>query len=183
MNMRSILFVTALAVGLAAGVSAPANATNLIVNGSFEANPFNGSGMGWTSNLTGNDVTGWFIPAASNTFGDPRGWQNSNAIGAGPAADGNQWLVIGSSAGAQDLTIQQTIHGLTPGQSYDLTFDIAAQAGVSYAEVSFLNGSSTAAQDFTTPDSQSYFTKWGLNTYTFVGHRQFGDRTVQRPHC
>ncbi|MBW2282692.1 MAG: hypothetical protein JRG82_18295, partial [Deltaproteobacteria bacterium] len=61
---------------------------NLVVNGSFEADPFTGSGLGFLLALIGNDVTGWFIPNGDGTY--PWGLQNVNAFGGGPAADGNQ---------------------------------------------------------------------------------------------
>ena len=56
------------AVALVA-MSAP-NPTNAatIVNGSFEADPFTGSGFGYRLGLSGNDVTGWFIPNSDGTY-------------------------------------------------------------------------------------------------------------------
>lgn len=148
--------------------SAPALAGELITNGSFEADSFN-TGGGQRLGLIGNDVTGWYIPNGDGTY--PWGLQNANQYGAGPADTGNQWLVLGEVGTAQDYTIQQTVNGLTPGQSYTMTFALASEepGPGSVGELSWLSGSSTPAQDFTAPARGSTFwNPWGHYSETFV---------------
>ena len=71
-----------------------------------------------------------------------------------------------------DYTIQQTINGLTSGNTYNLSFAIASeQTGTmgSVVEVSFLSGSSTGAQDFTAPiRGITYWNPWGYNSMNFL---------------
>jgi uncharacterized protein DUF642 len=145
----------------------PALWADFVVNGSFEADSFTGSGVGYRLGLSGNDVTGWFIPASDGVY--PWGLQNINAFGAGPAADGNQWLVLGRYDTGAQYTIQQELTGLSAGSTYLLSFAIASESGCcSNAEVSFLSGSSTAAQMFQAPNSGSYWTAWGAESMSFL---------------
>jgi hypothetical protein len=145
----------------------PALAANIVVNGSFEVDDFGTSGGGQRLGLIGNDVTGWFIPNGDGIY--PWGLQNTNQYGAGPAADGNQWLILGEDGTNVEYTIQQTLNGLTAGNVYTLSFAIASELGCcSIAEVSFLSGSSTGAQNFNAPNSGSFWTQWGTHTMNFV---------------
>jgi hypothetical protein len=90
-NLTAALFST---VFMAASIARPqAHATNFIVNGSFEADFFTGSGHGYRLGLVSNDITGWC----------------------------NQWLVLGE-AGSQTDTIQQPTAGLAVGNIYNRTF-------------------------------------------------------------
>jgi hypothetical protein len=132
-------------------------AANFIVNGSFEADSFNGGGSGFVLGLVGSAVTGWFIPASDGVY--PWGLQNVNSFGAGPAADGNQWIVLGETGlggpSIVDRTIQQTVNGLTVGQHYTLSFAISQEGLGSVpccaeVQVSFLSGSSTPSAIFST---------------------------------
>jgi hypothetical protein len=161
--------IASAAVALAACFLTPGSPAhaNLIVNGSFEADAFTGSGLGYRLGLNGNDVTGWFIPASDGTY--PWGLQNVNAFGGGPAAEGNQWLVLGEEASGVQYSIQQTIGGLTAGNMYSLSFEISSELGCcSTVEVSYLNGSPTAAQQFVAPTSGSFWTDWGAHSTTFL---------------
>lgn len=159
---------SAVAVSAIAVLSTPATATELITNGSFEADSFN-TGGGQRLGLIGNDVTGWYIPSGDGVY--PWGLQNANQYSAGPADTGNQWLVLGEVATAQDYAIQQTINGLTPGQSYTMTFALASEepGPGAVGELSWLSGSSTATQNFTAPARGSTFwNPWGHYSETFV---------------
>jgi hypothetical protein len=169
--------------------SAPASASNLVVNGSFEADTFN-TGGGFELGLVGNGVTGWFIPASDGTY--PWGLQNGNSFGAGPAADGDQWIVLGETGqggpSTVDYTIQQTINGLTAGNVYTLSFALSSELGAGGAatgEVSFLDGSSFAPTIFTAPPRGSTFwSPWQQFTTTFVATAasatlQFRDLAVE----
>jgi hypothetical protein len=194
--MKSLRFLASTATLAAISfiiLSPSARADEFVVNGSFEADPFTGSGLGYKLGLVGSDVTGWFIPASDGTY--PWGLQNTNAFGAGPAADGNQWLVLGETGASggtpKDYTIQQTMTGLTPGSTYNLSFDISSEEQIStgsgsVVEVSFLGGSSTAAADFTAPAAVSFWNPWSLETESFVATSssvtlQFKDLAIEFP--
>jgi hypothetical protein len=113
----------------------------------------------------GNAVPGWFIPAGDGIY--PWGLTN-DAFGASTPF-GNQFFVLGEVSTAVDYTIQQTMTGLTPGNTYNLTFDIASESGCcAVGEVSFLNGSSTSPQDFTALSSGNYWTEWAGESMNFV---------------
>lgn len=158
-----------LLLALVAAVSSPqqAHAQNLITNGSFEVDDCGTSGNGQRLGLSGNDMTGWFIPAGDGTY--PWCLQNSNPYGAGPAAQGNQWLALGEVTSGVHYTIQQTLTGLSSGSVYALTFSIASELGCcSLAQVSFLSGSSTPNQTFTAPASGAYWLQWGQQTMSFT---------------
>ena len=59
--------------------------------------------------------------------------------------------------------------GLTPGNSYNLSFAIASESGCcSIAQVSFLSGSSTASQNFSALNSGQYWTAWQIVQMTFL---------------
>ncbi|MEO8813030.1 MAG: PEPxxWA-CTERM sorting domain-containing protein [Caulobacteraceae bacterium] len=168
-RLSGFLAFGSLAASTLAVSAAPlaANATELVVNGSFEADDFGTGGGGQRLGLIGNDVTGWFIPAGDGIY--PWGLQNGNQYNAGPADTGNQWFILGEVGTGKDYTVQQTVNGLTSGQTYNLTFALASELGCcAVGEVSFLSGSSTAAQNFTAPSSGSYWTSWGHYTDTFV---------------
>jgi hypothetical protein len=146
-------------------LSPPANA-NLIVNGSFEADPFTANGN-YEVGLVGNDVTGWFIPNGDGVY--PWGLQNG-AFGASTPF-GNQWIVLGRWNTGSEFTIQQTLNSLVAGETYALSFAIASELGCcSQAEVSFLSGSSTAPQLFTAPSSGLYWTDWASYSMNFVAN-------------
>lgn len=162
---RTRLLPLAAVAAIAIASFGGAHAANLLVNGSFEVDNFN-SGGGFRLGLNGNDVTGWFIPAGDGIY--PWGLQNSNSFNAGPAADGNQWLVLGRYDTQASFSIQQTLSGLTPGSVYQLSFAIASErACCSQAEVSF-TGSSTASQLFSAPTSGDFWTAWGYHTMNFT---------------
>ncbi len=167
MKRARLVVKFATSVLLAMCALSPAAQANLIVNGSFEADPFNSSGAGYSLGLVGNAVTGWLIPSGDGIY--PWGLQNSNSFLAGPAADGDQWLVLGRYDTGSQFTIQQTMSGLIPGDTYSLSFAIASELGCcSVAEVSFLSGSSTPAQNFTAPQSGTYWTEWASHSMDFV---------------
>lgn len=172
--------LTALLIGVSS--PQPAHAQNLLTNGSFEADNCNTTGGGYRLGLSGNDMTGWFIPSTDGVY--PWCLQNVNAFGGGPAAQGNQWLVLGETGTGVHYTIQQTLTGLNVGSQYNLSFSIASESGCcSMAEVSFLSGSSTPFQTFTAPVSGQYWTQWAQDAMSFTASAssvtiQFQDITV-----
>jgi hypothetical protein len=162
-------------------------ATNFIVNGSFENSSFNCGGTGYCLGLVGSAVPGWFIPSSDGTY--PWGLTNTNPFNAGPTPYGNQWFVLGEVASGVDYTIQQTMTGLTPGDTYHLSFAIASESGCcSVADVSFLSGSSTGPMDFTAlPSGQWWQTQtWSTQNEDFLATSssvtiQFKDLAAEFP--
>jgi hypothetical protein len=168
-NRSLIVSTAALACLVVTATPHTASAGQLIVNGSFEADDFGTGGGGQRLGLVGNDVTGWYIPSGDGVY--PWGLQNANQYGAGPADTGNQWLILGEINSSTDYTIQQTVNGLTPGNTYTMTFALASEQGSEGAvgELSWLSGSSTATQDFTAPvRGSTYWNPWGHYSETFV---------------
>lgn len=168
MNRMRLLIGTAAAL-LALCTISPA--ANLVTNGSFEADSCNGGGGGYRVGLSGSDMSGWLIPATDGVY--PWCLQNSNILGAGTTPYGNQWLVIGETGadggkGAFDYTIQQTVGGLVPGQTYTLSFAIASeQFCCSQIQVSFLSGSSTGPTAFTAPSGFNWG-NWATESMSFL---------------
>ncbi len=159
--MKKLCFLFFLIFSLCFGSAASAN---LIVNGSFEADPFTANGN-YTLGLSGNDVTGWYIPSTDGTY--PWGLQDG-AFGA-YTPYGDQFIVLGRYSTGVEYSIQQTISGLTPGDTYNLSFAIASEWGAgAEAEVSFLTGSSTASQVFSATNSGQYWTDWTIKTMDFL---------------
>lgn len=164
-------------------------ATNLVTNGSFEADSCNLNGGGYRLGLSGSDMSGWFIPATDGVY--PWCLSNGNSLGAGPTPYGNQWLVIGETGadggtGPFDYTIQQTVGGLVPGQTYTLSFAIASEEFCcSQIEVSFLSGSSTGPMAFTAPAGLNWG-NWATESMSFLATGssatlQFKDLAVGAP--
>ncbi len=185
MNKMRFLIRTA-AVLLAFCTISPA--TNLVTNGSFEADSCNLNGAGFRLGLSGSDMSGWFIPATDGTYP----WCLTNGTFGAFTPYGNQFLVIGETgadggAGPFDYTIQQTVGGLVAGQTYTLSFAIASEENCcSQVEVSFLSGSSTGPTVFTAPASGNFWTQWGTESMTFVATGssatlQFKDLAVGNP--
>ena len=163
MARRLLSPLTALALTLCALV-APRQVQAQVVNGSFEADNCSVT-SGYRLGLSGNDMTGWYIPAGDGVYP----WCINNASGYGPAADGNQFLVLGYYNTATQYTIQQTLTGLTAGGVYRLDFSIASELNCcATAEVSFLSGSSTLAELFTSSNSGGFWTQWAAKSATFV---------------
>lgn len=141
---------------------------NLIVNGSFEADNWNGPG-GQQLGLFNLGVTGWTVVTGDSVY--PWGLHNGNQYNAGPAADGQQWIILGEVSAGVGYSIQQTLNNLTVGATYHLTFEIASelQGGQSMVHVSFPSGSATPAADFSAPlRGPNFWDTWGTMAYDFV---------------
>lgn len=129
-SAKMVLGAVVAAMGLAVGVSGPAHAANLVVNGSFETGDF----TGWTQ--TGNSgFTGVECPGAP--FAGP-GDGNCDAF-AGP---------VGSDGG-----FSQTLPTL-PGRFYNISFDFQPDGGTP-SDFSALFGTSTL-MSVTNPAASAY---------------------------
>jgi hypothetical protein len=147
-------------------VPALTRADPIVVNGSFEADPFSGSG---TLGLgCGNTLTGWTTQCSSDlTY--PWGLKNGNVYNGGPTPYGNQWVIVGDF-GNGGSWIQQTVSGFIPGQIYTLSFALASE-GTSGSEVQVLfpSGSSTGSQIFTAPlRGANFWDTWGTFSEDFT---------------
>jgi hypothetical protein len=150
------LLRTVSAVALSAGLAAlavPANAGNLIVNGTFS---------------TPNVGNSWSI--FSN--GHVPGWTSNNdetEIDHSPTAVGMPCI----NAGCQNLelngntfdTISQTVTGLTPGVRYTLSWDYGDRPGAGAQEADILFGGVVVGQDSTTGMTGG---QWMFNHLTVI---------------
>jgi hypothetical protein len=142
-------------------------AAPVVVNGSFEADPFNING---TLDLggRGGPLTGW-TTLSNDTY--PWGLPNANTINAGPTPYGNQWVIVGDF-GRGGTWIEQIIGGFTVGDSYTLSFALASEynngGGGSPMQVSF-PGSSIASQTFSAPlRGANFWDTWSMFSLPFV---------------
>lgn len=141
-------------------------AAPVVINGSFELDSFGSQSLDIGGS---NPLTGW-TTNHNGTY--PWGLSNTiNVYNAGPTPYGDQWVVVGNY-GYGGTYIQQTVSGFDIGQTYTLDFALASemdgQQG-SLVEVSFLSGSSTAAQTFTAPlRGADYWDTWGSFSMNFV---------------
>lgn len=152
--MNKILKLAAICLAVA---PMTANAYPVVVNGSFEADPYSGTYSvdppisGW--NKTGNDGV------------YPLGVNNSSYLGDTPY--GSQYIVLGRYGGAGGQ-LYQTVSDFDLGSTYGLGFAIASELpGNARVQVSFDSGSSTPSQIFLAPSS-TYWSTWQDFSYDFV---------------
>jgi PEP-CTERM motif len=135
-----------------------AMAAPVFVNGSFEADA--------TTGFQSVDPSGWV------TFrtGAPPYLINNNTYGNTPF--GNQFLALGGIEDGATSYIEQTVSGFTVGQTYILSWGQSSEYTSSdQLRVSFVSGSATPSQVFTTPPypggSDFWFT-WTNESMPFV---------------
>jgi len=174
MTMKNAL--AGLAVLLLLAIALPAQAYNMVTNGSFEQTSLSTSGF-----LTNTDVTGW-TTTSGYTFEVFPGTETTTGIGNGvklyPGAGGtvptspDGFKYLAADGGYQTGTTSQTIKGLVIGQQYQLTFyQAAAQqqgytgATTDYWQVSF--GSQSQNSTLMSNPSQS-FTGWQAQSLLFT---------------
>jgi hypothetical protein len=163
------LFFHVLAIALLVFVAKDYAYASLVTNGSFETvqigAPFNSNNPA--------DIPGWTHTGAQ---GDALLWAIGYTDGGGAvtvAGDGNQFVTMGGGFNqpSQTSAWDQVLNGLTPGASYLLTFEMAAEADYSGDQtitVSFPSGSSTPAQSFSSAPGGHYWTNWVSQSETFV---------------
>jgi len=160
-NMAKVSLV-ALSIGTAIG---SASAANLVTNGSFEAVSFGPPG-GFKLGITDADVPGWHIPESDGIY--PWGLTNG-AFGAGPAPDGTQWVVLGRYDTGAQFRIQQTVAGLTIGQSYSLSWQASSERGCcSNGELSFISGAANGPVLVDAPAPGSVLADWSSHSTNFT---------------
>ena len=116
----------------------------------------------------------------SGNPGDGLLWAIGYSDGGGSvttAGQGNQFVTLGGgfdAPGSADWST--TITGLTPNQTYVLSFMTATELGTGIEPggpqtmtVGFLSGSSTPSESFTSPDvPAAYWRLWVTQNYTFI---------------
>jgi hypothetical protein len=162
---------TSITAGLFAALAiASAHAAPVVTNGDFEAVPI---GSPFVSSNPA-DIPGW---THTGTVGDGLLWAVGYSDGGGNitvAGNGKQFVTLGGGFGPSGSAAwATTITGLTAGNSYTLTFDIANEGGDANRPetltTSFTSGSSTGAQLFTAPtQSGNYWKVWLPESETFV---------------
>jgi hypothetical protein len=153
---------------LTLALAAPAYATPVVVNGSFEADTFGSAG---TLGLgCGNTLTGWTTQCSPDGI-YPWGLIYPNGYGGGPPPDGKQWVIVGDFGG-DGSWIEQTLGGFIVGQTYNLNFELASEnpgGPGSEVTVSFPSGSSAADQLFNAPlRGANFWDTWGSFSKSFV---------------
>jgi hypothetical protein len=164
-------------------ISAPVVAANLVVNGDFESNGGNGQ-MGFNTT-----VTGWSINNPSYTFVFAPGTADTTGATSqygffglwGPGNGSNNGLPATSPAGGyyiaqdsdfQNSAIYQTINGLTPGQSYTVSFWWAAAQqyqfdGPNQSQWQVSLGSQTQSTAFANIGDHG-FSGWMAQSFTYT---------------
>ncbi|MDP9046274.1 MAG: PEP-CTERM sorting domain-containing protein [Pseudomonadota bacterium] len=160
MNSKKFLAVAA----LAAMASGSAFASTLVVNGSFEANTANGAcATGWT--------------CSSTRFGEePVSFWNSQLSKSHLAASPDGGNVLATWYIDSPNSISQTLHGLTIGTTYTLSFDEASADRSSQSnapgtigwQVS-VGGTTLGNANVAIPKAESQ-TPWSAKTFTFVAN-------------
>lgn len=191
MKWKKLALVALPMLALALGVPGIALAGNLVMNGDFSSNGGNGQ-IGFNTS-----ATGWYInPGASSSYtflygpasttsgttadnggangqyGNVSLWGPGNGAANGLTTSPAGGWILGQDSDFQQAAIQQTINGLTPGQSYTVGFWWAAaqQYGFSGAtqsqwEVSL--GSQTYSTAFADIASHG-FSGWMYQTFNFT---------------
>ena len=161
---RQWLVVTIQGLAAVALLAGPARG-GLVTNGSFEAvqigAPFNSSNPA--------DIPGWTHTGA---VGDSLLWGVGYVDVVGSvtvAGDGRQFVTMGSGFNAPPLPAgwMQTINGLTPGTTYRLTFDMAAE-GTDSGPQSLTASIAGVTQGFTEINGPDYWRNWVSESMTFT---------------
>jgi hypothetical protein len=109
-----------------------AQAGNLVVNGGFESTTSGPGQLGYNTNATGWTTTGYNFLFASGTadttgtngvYGNLQLWGPNNGSANGlPASSPDGGNYVAADGAFQIAPIQQTINGLTPSDSYTVSF-------------------------------------------------------------
>ncbi len=189
--IRTTLFGIALSTTLATSASA----TNLVLNGDFENNGGVGQISGGVSYATnwsigtpqgGGDGFGFIVNANADSAGFPSVYTagsgtniflwgpgyTPNPVSNGFTGSPNGGFFLGAAGGFAVAPISQTISGLTPGQTYTLSFTWAASqmtdffgGTTQYWDVSF--GGTTVSTD-TANVANRGFVDWAPYTHDFT---------------
>jgi len=180
--LRKTVAVAASAAALLL-LAAPAHASSLVMNGSFESTT-NGAGqLGYNTNATGWTTTGYnflYTPGTADTNSAAVGQYGINPLW-GPGNGSNNGLPASSPDGGNFIAgdgdydtgpISQTINGLTVGDTYNVSFYWAASQQYGYYGATQQYWAvSLGAQTIDTPTydlSSQGFSGWMYQTDTFT---------------
>ena len=186
LRKSGVLSLTALTL-LALTISVPAFANNLVTNGSFEVNGgggqinFNTSATGWTVPGTANSsYTFLYGPGTADTttgvpgvYGNNALWGPGNGSANGfPSTSPDGGYFIAQDSDFQKSPIQQTISGLTPGNSYTVSFYWAAAQqygfnGPNQSQWQVTLGGTTQSTAFASISSHG-FQDWTYQSFTYT---------------
>jgi PEP-CTERM motif len=170
---------------LALTISIPAVASNLVVNGSFEVNGgngqigFNTTASGWSVPAPPGSYTFLYAPGTADTtgatgqYGFNGLWGPGNGSNNGlPATSPDGGYFIAQDSDFQQGAISQTINGLTPGDSYTVSFWWAAAQqytfnGPNQSQWQVSLGSQTQSTALVTIPSHG-FSGWMFQSFTYT---------------
>jgi hypothetical protein len=147
MKRFGLFVIVVLVFGLVGATRSNAS-SNLIVNGSFE-NP--NVGTGWSAF---SSIPGW------NTNGNGIEIDYSPVVG-GPAYDGNQSLEVNYD---YPENVYQTVTGLTPGQTYLLSWAYGDRPGSGNEQLDVTFGGNVVATDYDNLDGSNSTLLWFPNS-------------------
>ena len=174
-----------LALALAAAGVTPAFAVNLVQNGDFESNGGNGQvgvttyATGWSVPADADSYTFLFAPGTADTSGASGQygflglWGPGNGVANGlPATSPDGGYYIAQDSDFQQAAISQTINGLTPGESYTVSFWWAAAQqqnfyGDTASQWQVSLGADTQSTAFANIASQG-FSGWMYQSFTYT---------------
>jgi len=177
----ALLGFAVLAMFLALTISA--QAANLVSNGSFELTSAGAGQLGYNTTATNWTSTGGYnfifaygtadSTGSNGQYGNVQLWGPHNGSNNGmPSGSPDGGNFIAADGGFQVEPIQQTIHGLTMGNKYSLSFWWAGaqQYGYTGATTEQWQVSLGGDTQFTQVlNNQSHgFTGWQLQTFTFT---------------
>ena len=141
---------------------------SLVQNGSFEDVQINAQ---FSTNPA--DIPGWTHAGSAGDLLIARsGPQCCGGTNTALAGDGNQFVTLGGGFGPTGTAAwSQTIAGLTIGQTYTVSFLLAAEGETATQDITvgFADGSDSAPQTFTSlPTNTLFWQNWGVNQYNFV---------------
>lgn len=141
---------------------------SLVQNGSFEDVQINAQ---FSTNPA--DIPGWtHTGSAGDDLIARSGPQCCGGTNMALAGDGNQFVTLGGGFFLTGTAAwSQTIAGLTIGQTYTVSFLLAAEGETATQDITvgFADGSDSAPQTFTSlPTNTLFWQNWGVNQYNFV---------------
>lgn len=163
----------------------PVHAADLVTNGGFESNggngqlDFNTSATDWSVPSPPGSYTFLYAPGTADTggangeYGNVALWGPGNGVPNGlPAASPAGGYFVGEDSGFQVGTIQQTINGLTVGDTYTLGFYWAAAqqeffTGATQSGWQVSLGSDTQSTAFASIPSEG-FSGWQYQTFNYT---------------